>query len=37
MQRMASFEKVTFEQFEKDMDGYGYDHETIRSVYDGLT
>ena len=37
MQRMASFEKVTFEQFEKDMDGYGYDHETIRSIYDGLT
>ena len=36
MQRMASFEKVTFEQFEQDMDGYGFDHETIRSIYDGL-
>ena len=37
MQRIGSFEKVSFKQFEKDMSEYGYDHEMILKIYDGLT
>lgn len=37
MQRIASFEKVSYKQFEKDMQEYGYDQEKMKSIYNGLT
>lgn len=36
MQRIATFEKISYQQFEKDMDGYGFDHEKIQMIYDHL-
>lgn len=37
MERVARFEKVSFEQFQKDMQDTGFTSEEIREIYEGIS